>query len=729
MFNQDKSTEFVNVYFRELNAGPVYGYRSGLTVYEERFVNDTLIPGGWNAAGYQLDLLASGNSFVDPTIFPWLEICDPSVFHIDLDGKSVDYMLEVKDFKTIDLENGSKESILTLTSKVVPAAEIEVHTLLDGTPVITRWLAIKNNSDKAMRLSKLSVFSGILKQNKRLPEFDSTIDPRDIYEVGYMEEDDKEREGQIFWKPLPREKTSIAGAFSKGRFRHPAFFLKNKMNGEIFFGQMEWSAGYEIALGHIIGEADTSTTLTIDMAVTGINPLRLIEPGEKFVSPRVFIGSMFGTVDDAVNAMFDHIRKSVLTLPEASGEVLLVGSGMGPEHDMTVETTKRFIDQMADCGAEVFIIDAGWFCPPGKHQGKEGWYSKVGDWCPDPDRYPNGFAEVVDYAHSKGLKFGLWMEPERIAKYAALYEDHPHWFTRAAFWGKTEGFLDYTNPEVVEWTESEIARIIETYKIDLLRIDYNLRHPCYFHYDETEHEGGALKHFENVYAMYGRLKKRFADVIFEGCAAGGGRTDLAFMKNFNHTWVSDCQLAPRSLYITNGMTMVLPPERVDRLVAGMWSHARASLDFQMRNTMFGHMTLNAFSTGKAEWNEAQLEFIRHSVQLYKDFVRPMLPTSRIYHHTLDTRVARKETRELVLELASRERDKSMIGVFTLPLSETKSVTVYPRGLDYSKNYTVTLDNTGDKFVMSGQEILAHGITTPLIPVMNSELILIEAVNA
>lgn len=719
MLNQD--TAYSNVYCRNLPE-PVYGFRSGLTVYEERFLNNTLIAGGWNASGYPLDVLSKVRTFIDHTLFKWVELCDPSVFHVDLDGQCVDYMLEIKDFKTVEMENGSTESILTLKSQLMPA-EIEVHTLLDGTPVLTRWLAIKNKSDRPMRLSRLSVFSGALQQMKRIRDRDPEIVGEDIYEIGYFEEDDKEKEGMFVWKKLPREKTSIAGRFSKGRFRHPAFFLKNKLNGEIFFGQMEWSGGYEINLNNLIYLSGSDVTITIDMAVRGFSPLRIIEPGERFVSPRVCIGSLFGTVDDAVNAMYDHIRKSVLNLPEASGDACLIGSGMGPEHDMSVETTKRFADQMADCGAEVFIVDAGWFCPLDQ---TNKWFNRVGAWHPGADRYPNGIREIVDYIHSKGMKFGLWMEPERIGLESPLYEAHKDWYVTAPFWGESGGFLDMTNPDAAAWAEAEIARVIESYGLDLLRIDYNLPAIYCFHLDNTLHEGGAVKHFEAVYEMYGRLKKRFPHVIFEGCAAGGGRTDLGFLKYFNHTWVSDCQLAPTSLYITNGMTMALPPERVDRLVGGMGSHAYASLDFQMRNTMFGHMTLNVFSPAAAEWNMQQLNFIKHSVKLYKDFIRPMLPTARMYHHAVDTLTARKEAK-LIMELASRERDKAVIGVFALPNAETKSITVYPRGIDFSKDYTVTFDNTGDKFVISGRELSSCGISTLPIPAMTSELILIDAV--
>ncbi len=38
---------------------------------------------------------------------------------------------------------------------------------------------------------------------------------------------------------------------------------------------------------------------------------------------------------------------------------------------------------------------------------------------------PRGLKPIADYAHSKGLLFGLWMEPESLGSHTALYKEHP----------------------------------------------------------------------------------------------------------------------------------------------------------------------------------------------------------------------------------------------------------------------------------------------------------------
>ncbi len=709
---------YVNVFFRNQRE-PVYCYRSGLTVYEERFLDGALIPGGWNAAGYPLNVLSNYPTYVDPEAY-----AEPTSFHVELDGECMDFFLEFKSYEKKETENGSQEVILTFVSTIKPV-EIKVHTLLDGTPVLTRWLEVTNLSDKDMALSKMSVLSGALEQMKNYRIYDSDTCPEDAYEVGYFHNSYANAEGDFWWKPLGFDRTTIAGRFHRGRHRYPAFFLRNKLTGMIYFGQMGWSSGYEFVFDYNACHESDSVALSFEMSVTGYHPLRLIAPGETYVSPKVHMGAVFGTLDDAVNAGYDHIRRSVLNLPEANGDDCLIGAGMGPEHDMSMETSKHFADQMQSLGAEIFIVDAGWYCPPDK---ETEWWKRTGDWEFDKDRYPNGIRELREYLHSIGMKFGLWMESERLGADAKICREHPEWFKKRPFGKTVPGFIDFTNPEAGTWVESEVARIIEDYQLDLFRVDYNINSDQYQYVKEGErYEYGTVKHYEAVYAMYDRLKKRFPNVIFESCASGGGRLDLEFLKSFNHTWVSDCQKAPRSQYITNGISLVLPPERMDRLVAGMGCHAFASLDYQMRNAMLGHLTLNVFSPAAAEYNEQQRDFIRHSVEVYKSFIRPMLPTSRMYHHNEDIPGVRKDGYS-ALELASADRTRAAITVLTVPGAKIQSVNIIPRGIDASNTYRVTLDNTGETMVVTGRDLLMNGVSTHMLGIMTSELILIEAVE-
>ncbi|MBQ2848543.1 MAG: alpha-galactosidase [Clostridia bacterium] len=698
--------DYFDIYHQQENAHS-FCFRSGKTVYEEMLCNGGYISCGWNAAGYPLNLLEKCSTRLDKNRF-----AEPFAFNIELDGQSVDFGLEFVDFTTEKDEKGIK-SVLTLKSSIKPVL-IKVHTLLDGTAMFSRYLEIENLSDTPMNLNRLTLLGGgmeILEKNN----YTDSHSPDELYSIGYFGNDGWGREGGFTWRKLLPEVTSIDTRFNRDRFRHPMLFIRNNLTGRMWFIQTGWSGGCRFTIDLNAQPDRNSARLAFKAEIVSHNPMLILKSHENFVSPEVHIGHIFGGVDEAVNEMFAHIRKSVLTMPEADASAALVNCGMGAEHNMTVETSKAYIRQFAQMGGEIFTVDAGWVCPPGK----EGdWSSYNGINYPDPERYPDGISVISDYAHECGLKFGLWVDIESAGRFCKLHETHPEWFSVNPFGEASPKYLDLSIPEVAEWAESELARIITEYKLDLLRVDHNVDYTEYF--GMRNNECVSIRHINAVYRMYENLKKRFPNVIFENCAGGGGRTDLGMMKHFNHSWVSDCQCAPYSIQITNGITMVLPPERVDRLFAGMGCHSFGSFDLQMRNCMLGHISLNVISPADAEINSEQMEFVRHSINIYKKFIRPFLAEAKIFHHTPDM----KKESFSALEIAAPDSSKGAITVYALA-GTNGSINIRAKGIDQSKTYKVTLDNDGSCFEISGRELKQNGITVEFPSAMMSELILYE----
>ncbi|MCR5263008.1 MAG: alpha-galactosidase [Clostridiales bacterium] len=705
-------TSFKDVYLSPVGA-PAFCYRTGLTVYEETFRGGMLVSAGWNTAGYPLDVLSGDASRLRPEMF-W----EPSAFRLSADGCDVSRFLEYDGFDKRE-DGGSVTAEVRLKSTLKPIS-ISVVTSLDGSAAFERCLKITNTGDESIALSGISIMSGgvdLIDRSQKYPYGDIGK----MYSLGYFINDGGCMEGDFEWRDLAPDVTSISGRWGRERHRHPMFMLRNNVMGTILYGQMGWSGGYRFDFDvQALPENDRAYS-AFNAALAGWAPLYVLDPGETLVTPSMHIGMIAGGLDDAVNAMNVHFRRSVLNMPEAAEPQMYVGGGMGPEHDMSVETTKQFMDQLARMGAEVFIIDAGWYMKPGM-QGE--WY-KTGNWHDDRDRYPNGIIEMRDYARKKGMMFGMWMEPERLGDEEVM-KAHPDWLSRYPD-GSVSGFLDMTNPEAAAWAEAETARCIEEYGMDLLRIDYNVGSHSYFHFGERNgiKEDLSIRHFQAVYSMYERLKKRFPNVVFENCAGGGGRTDVGMLRYFSHSWVSDRQIAPRSLMITNGMTMALPPERVDRLVAGMGCHTAGTLDYHMRNAMFGHVSLNVLSPREAAMNDDAFGFIEREVKIYKEFIRTYICDSLIFHHTESTdSMKRGET--AVLELASSDLTRDAIGVFSAAGSNKDEIIVYPRGLDAGKDYIVTLDNSGQRYEAYGADMMNGGIRVRIPSGMSSELILIQS---
>ena len=531
-------------------------------------------------------------------------------------------------------------------------------------------------------------------------------------------------EGDFQWHDLPAAGYRIDGRYRRDRHRHPLFVLRNNATGEQFVGQLAWSGGYsfEFDLDADMGTTDQAARLFFRAGPDAPAPQRLIAPGETVRTPEMHLGLVLGDLDAAIQAMHDHLRRSVF-MAQPRGRGGWVESGIGPEVEITTEWVESAIDAAADIGAEVFFIDASWYTPPAGE-----WWSTVGDWEVDRQRFPDGLEPFRRRVHEEGMLWGLWMDAERIGAKSQVAEEHPDWISVAYDGEKRLGdLLDLTNPEAAQWLEEKLARVFEENQLEFFRLDYNTSiGPGARVVRDGYAENSYWRYYEAQYALYDRLRQRFPKVIFESCAGGGGRTDIGQVRRFSHTWVTDWQIAPRSFTITNGMTMALPPEYVDRLAGGQAGHTTAELDFQLRLLLFVRPTFGFLRPLDMEWNPLLLARIKHAVELYKDFVRPFMSTGRIYHHT-PTFDGPEPQGWGVLELSSRDAARGICGLFQLSAPGEPEYLLRLRGLDLSRRYRVTFDSAGQTCEVDGFTLMKQGLTVRLEGPLTSELLLFEAV--
>jgi alpha-galactosidase len=93
-----------------------------------------------------------------------------------------------------------------------------------------------------------------------------------------------------------------------------------------------------------------------------------------------------------------------------------------------------------------------------------------------------------------------------------------------------------------------------------------------------------------VYDLIGRLGEAFPDVLFESCAAGGGRFDAGMLAFAPQAWVSDQMDPIDRLRIQWGASVAYPPSTMGAHVSGSPSHVvrRATpLDTRAAVAFFG----------------------------------------------------------------------------------------------------------------------------------------------
>jgi alpha-galactosidase len=198
------------------------------------------------------------------------------------------------------------------------------------------------------------------------------------------------------------------------------------------------------------------------------------------------------------------------------------------------------VDRAAALGAELFLLDDGWF---GRRDDDT---TSLGDWDVDRRKLPDGLQPLIDRTLAAGLRFGLWVEPEMVNASSALYEAHPDWVIgepgRERREERNQLVLDLCRPEVRYFVVGVIDRVLGEHRgISYLKWDANR--------DVTEPGSEALpadrqSHLarDRVLAtreVMAEVARRHPDVELMLCASGGGRSDLDTLRWFHEVWTSD----------------------------------------------------------------------------------------------------------------------------------------------------------------------------------------------
>ena len=602
-------------------------------------------------------------------------------------------------------ERGARHFVVEL-SNAHHHLRLGVHTLLDGTPVLTRWLEITNTSSKPVALTALSPWSGRLWRQ---------VDP---FTLGYQRTGKGDTEGisggRIEWKSLPNGRTVVESREGNG-YDDPFFIVRNEAEGDSFVGQMAWTANYQMEFDSAQDASDPKAGLSFAIRPLAVNALRVIAPGETVRSPGVHLGHVAGDLDATVQGMDEHLRRFVLPTrkPERSYLIeysvprdygYLTGDAFDEAHLL------KAIDLAAAVGAQLFIIDYG-------------WWDVYGEWVPSPKRFPHGLKPLVDYAHAKGMLFGLYTEVEGGRgnwSQSKLFKEHADWFTQ-------QDVLRLDQPEVAAYFETELFRILGEYKPDLYRHDF-IPVPLFTYEGPSALHGGFMenaywRYYDAYYRVWERVHEKYPDLILQMCSNGGAREDLAMLEHFHETYTNEGDLAA-ILASYSGKTLSLPPE-----VLEFGLHNCGPLDTCLRATftLSTPWILAGPAPNLVELSPERRERFLHYADLYKNFIRPLLPTVKVYHHApVSARGGYSSSPWFAMEFASPDRRKGWATIVRLRDSDSDIYRLRPRGLDPAKTYRVTFDSLGTTVTVDGLRLVQEGLSIRLESVLASELLLFEA---
>lgn len=306
-----------------------------------------------------------------------------------------------------------------------------------------------------------------------------------------------------------------------------------------------WRPDVGLAIGHselkpeLVSEPITMPTSDYATVAIESSRKRTLNPGETLQTLETFLtvhaGDFFPALREYRRVM---IAKGVhLENPPADGfQPIWCAWGFGRNFQ-----PKQIIDALP----EAQKLGMGWVTMD------DGWQTNLGDWEPNPQKFPNGDAsvrELVDKIHAKGMKAQLWWAPLAVSPDSNLAREHSDWFLldpsgskrKISYWNAF--YLCPADADVVRYHQKLAERIFKTWGFDGLKIDgqfLNAVPPCTnpaHHHKTSEESVQQLPYFFKAISDAAHAVKPGA--LIELCPCG---TSYSFftMPYYNMTVASD----------------------------------------------------------------------------------------------------------------------------------------------------------------------------------------------
>ena len=634
---------------------------------------------------------------------------EPAI-HIRHNDNNSSLLLKYVDHSSNAISNGVNETVITLKDDKYPVT-VKLHYVAYGKENIIRAFSeISHEEKKPVILCKYASSMLHLNSSKYfLTEFSGDW----AHEANVTE-----RELAFGKKVIDTKLGARANMFVSPFFQLALDNPSQENAGEVLVGTIGWTGNFRFTF-----EVDNNNELRI---ISGINPYDSeysLPAKEVFRTPDFYFTYSTQGKGEASRNFHDWARNHQVKNGNDT-RMTLLNNWESTYFDFDENKLIGLMDEATKLGVDMFLLDDGWFANKyprsSDHQG-------LGDWEETAGKLPNGVGRLVEEAQKKGIKFGIWIEPEMVNPKSELYEKHKDWVihlpNRDEYYFRNQMVLDLSNPKVQDHVFGVVDNLMTKYPgIDFFKWDCNSPITnIYSVYLKDKQSHLYVDYVRGLYKVLDRIKAKYPDLPMMLCAGGGGRSDYEALKYFTEFWPSDNTDPIERLFIQWGYSQIFPSKTLCAHVT-TWNRG-TSIKFRTDVAM---MCKLGFDIKLEDMNQNEHLYCDQAVKNYNR-LKPVILEGDLYR--LVSPYGSNHTSSMFVG-----KDKKTAAVFAFdihPRYAEKTLPVRLQGLDADKKYRVKEINMmpgsgsslkGNNQVFSGEYLMNVGLDLFTTQQLNSRLI-------
>jgi hypothetical protein len=446
-----------------------------------------------------------------------------------------------------------------------------------------------------------------------------------------------------------------------------------------YFGR--WKSSY--ALGR-------SGSVAAHMSVAGYN--RDLMPGETVTTPKVFVATFQGDLDDAGNALLDWQYRYLwdYTRDGWFPGIRMLGdwwkgtswglpggswTGGGGDFDSTYRKVFRLADMMREVGGDVYHRD--W-----------GWWDRAGDW-KGPD-----FRTMGDYLRKSDMGQLIYAFLYTVDPQSKVAREHPDWVLGNGSDWSAMHTLDMSKPEVVAFMQGQLNTFAAQWG------DFEWRNDSMMTSPNKGDDTPMLGQDQGMRMVLQNFLDKHPGSAFQAVNGGGVYAGYDYVRYSSNIQFSDAAVG---LTRNHWASLLLPPDKVaDNPDA--WRDVK-NYD---KATWRGWLCLNPDTVGDT-WDPVKLDGLREFFGIYH-YLQTQGVVGRWVH--VFRPVVAGDDPTMYFQRMSRD---GLRGLIIPKRVAPGAITIKPKGLVPAETYVVNYQESNSVEKRTGADLMASGITLEKMP--------------